>query len=502
MAHKPDAASIQSTAKGVSTSGPHISQASVARREVLQWMAASAALMTSPVANAAVAKPLNFVYIIMDDMGWADLGAYGNKVIDTPNLDRLARQCARFTNAYSSCPVCSPSRASVMTGQHPARIGMTDYIPGSRNRPTAKLIQPTFLQHLPLSCTTLGNLFEANGYRTANIGKWHLGGEGYLPTDLGFQLNIAGDDRGHPKAYFGPEEFKNMTLVADESLTERLGSEGAKYINTASHAPFFLYAGHYAVHGPIQARPEEIAKYRQRDTGEIDPIYCAMVESVDRAVKQVLDAIDESGTAGNTVVIFTSDHGGLRYEGRSPKPVTTNAPLRAGKGHVYEGGIRIPLLVRWPGVTKPGAVIDTPVMNVDWFPTVCSALGTTPKDVMDGKNILPVLRGHALPERPLYWHYPHYSPQGGDPAGAIRLGDWKLIEFFEDNRRELYNLVEDIGEKRNLVRKEPERAARLAAMLKEWRTGIKASMPTINPLYNPATADRGFTGEERPTPPV
>jgi arylsulfatase A len=473
------------------------------RREVLQWMTAAAVALSVPGALAApVKKPLNFVYIIIDDLGWSDTEPYGNKVIDTPNLARLAKESARFTEAYASCPVCSPSRASVMTGQYPARIGLTDFIPGTRQRPTARLITPDFLQHMPHEADNLAKALKTEGYTCGNVGKWHLGGEGYLPTDQGFDVNIAGDDRGHPASYFGPEQFPKMDLSSGESLNERLGTEGAKYIEANKDNPFFLYAGHYAVHGPIQARPELVAKYRQRNTGVINPTYCALVESMDSAVGKVLAAIDKAGIRDHTVIFFTADHGGLRFEGKAPNPVTTNAPLRAGKGHVYEGGIRIPLLVSWPEVTRPGAVIDTPVCNIDWLPTVSRALNMDLSSPIDGVDVMPVLRGKKVAERPLYWHYPHYSPQGGNPAGAVRVGDWKLIEFFDDSRLELYNLKEDIGEKRNLVLREPKRAEEMHAILKQWRTSVSAKMPTPNPRYNPATADRGFPGEERPTPPV
>jgi arylsulfatase A-like enzyme len=472
------------------------------RREVLQWMAAAAALSATGEAAALPTRPLNFVYIIVDDLGWKDTGPYGNKVIDTPNLDRLATQSARFTQAYASCPVCSPSRASVLSGQYPARIGLTDYIPGSAQRPTARLITPDFLQELPLSCNTIAKSLAVKGYTSGNVGKWHLGGDGYLPTDNGFAVNVAGDDRGHPASYFGPEDFKNMRLAPEESLNERLGIEGANYVREHKDHPFFLYAGHYAVHGPIQARPEAIAKYRARNTGEINPTYCALVESMDAAVGKVLNAVDQAGIADHTVVIFTADHGGLRYERTAVSPVTTNAPLRAGKGHLFEGGVRIPLLVRWPGVTRAASVVETPVCNIDWFPTICKVVGVNPQGAVDGVDIMPVLRGKQIAARPFYWHYPHYSPQGGAPAGAVRQDNWKLIEFFEDGRLELYNLQEDIGERKNLILREPDRARKMHEMLQNWRESVNAQMPIKNPHYDAATADRGFKGEEPPTRPL
>lgn len=474
------------------------------RRSFLQMLASGAAALSvgEAFAEAPKGKPLNFLYVIVDDLGWSDTSPYGNKVIDTPNLERLAREGARFTNAYASCPVCSPSRASVMTGKYPARIGLTDFIPGSPQRTTSKLITPKFTQEIPIDEVTIAKLVKPKRYASANIGKWHLGGEGFSPTDQGFDVNIGGDDRGHPARYFGPETFPNMDLGPGEFLTERVTEEGVQYLGRMKDQPFFLYEAHYAVHGPIQAKPADVEKYRKRDTGVIDPVYCAMVESVDVSIGKLLDAVEASGMADRTVIFFTADHGGLMYRENTTKPVTTNAPLRAGKGHLFEGGVRIPLYVKWPGVTKPGAVVDTQVCNVDVVPTLCAVLGLPVPANVDGVNMLPALRGKALPTRPLFWHYPHYSPQGGTPSGAVRLGDWKLIEFYEDGRLELYNLAEDLGERRNLVEREKARAREMHEMLVAWRTGLHAKMPTPNPMYDPAKGDRPHAGYEPPTPPV
>jgi arylsulfatase A-like enzyme len=470
------------------------------RREFLSTLAASgAAALTA--SGQTKRQPLNILFILVDDMGWHDIGPYGNKVIDTPNLDRLASESALFTNGYSACPVCSPSRAAILTGKYPARLHLTDWIPGRKQWPFAKLLTPAFEQQLPLNEITMPKLLDPIGYRTAAMGKWHLGGAGYLPTDQGFNINVGGSDAGHPPTYFGPLDLPNLKLEPGESLTERLTLEGSRFIRETA-TPFFLYESHYTVHLPLQAKKEVVDKYRARDTGDINPIYCAMVQSADESVGQLLKALDESGKTNNTIVVFFSDNGGVRYQSRDLKPVTNNGPLRAGKGHVYEGGIREPLIIRWPGVTKPGTRIDTPVIGVDFLPTFCDALDiSVPKNV-DGVSIRPLLEGRSLPERPIFWHYPHYSDQGGAPAGAVRQGNWKLMQFYEDGRLELFNLDNDIGERSNLVRKEPGRAKQLFKFLTDWRNSRNAAMPTLNPDYDPARSSEGLSGYQDPTPPV
>jgi arylsulfatase A-like enzyme len=262
-----------------------------------------------------------------------------------------------------------------------------------------------------------------------------------------------------------------------------------------------LYEAHFTVHIPLQAPADLIEKYRNRKIGDVDPTYCAMVETADASVGQLLKSIDDSGQAENTVVVFFSDNGGVRYQARRPKPVTNNSPLRAGKGHLYEGGIREPLLIRWPGVTRAGSVIHHPVSSIDFFPTLCEAAGV-PFQPVDGVSLRPLLAGLQSAERPLFWHYPHYSDQGGKPGGAVRLGDWKLIEFYEDGRLELFHLTDDPGEQRNLARRESARAKKLHALLIDWRRTVNASMPTANPQYDPARASEGLTGYEPPTPPA
>lgn len=452
-------------------------------------------------ATAAENKRWKILFILMDDMGWHDTHPYGNTFIDTPNLNRLASESARFTDAYAACPVCSPTRASILTGKYPARLHLTDWIPGRKQWPYAKLLTPAFNQELPLDETTMAEALHPLGYKTGAIGKWHLGGKGHLPTDQGFDVNIGGTAAGHPPTYFGPLDLPGLKLEPGEFLTQRLSMEGTRFIRENASQPFFLYEAHFTVHMPLQAPQDLIDKYRKRKIGDVDPIYCAMVETADASIGQLLKALDESGHAKDTIVVFFSDNGGVRYQARHPQPVTNNSPLRAGKGHLYEGGIREPLIIRWPGVTHAGSVIHDPVSSVDFFPTLCEAAGAQHPKV-DGVSLRPLLAGTRLVERPLFWHYPHYSDQGGKPGGAVRLGDWKLIEFYEDSHLELFNLKDDPGERRNLVNRESARAKKLHELLSDWRHSVNASMPKLNPAYDPARASEGLTGYEPPTPPV
>jgi arylsulfatase A-like enzyme len=467
------------------------------RRTFLQCAGGALAAATASAQN----KRWKILFILVDDMGWRDTGPYGNTFINTPNLNRFASESARFTDAYAACPVCSPTRASILTGKYPARLHLTDWIPGRKQWPYARLLTPAFNQELPLGETTLAEAVHPLGYKTGAIGKWHLGGKGHLPTDQGFDINVGGTSAGHPPTYFGPLDLPNLKLEPGEFLTQRVTMEGTRFIRESASHPFFLYEAHFTVHMPLQAPQELIEKYRKRDTSDVDPTYCAMVETLDTSVGQLLKALDDSGQAKDTIVVFFSDNGGVRYQAKRPKPVTNNAPLRAGKGHLYEGGIREPLMIRWPGVTRAGSLIHDPVSSVDFFPTLCEAAGANlPK--VDGVSIRPLCEGRRLPERPLFWHYPHYSDQGGKPGGAVRHGDWKLIEFYEDNRLELFNVKDDIGERRNLINREPARAKTLHGLLADWRQSVSASMPKPNAAYDPARASEGLTGYEQATPPV
>ena len=446
------------------------------------------------------APKLNVVLILADDLGWTDLACFGSDFHETPHLDRLAREGMKFTQNYSACTVCSPTRAALMTGKYPARLHITDWIPG-RMPDNPKLLVPDWSKQLPLAETTIAKVFKSAGYRTASIGKWHLGDEEFYPEKHGFDVNIAGLNAGSPPTYFSPWRIKTITDGRDgDYLTDRLGEEAAGLIEKWRDQPFFLYLPHFAVHTPIQGRADLVAKYQQKLKPGLrhnNPAYAAMVESLDAAVGRVLTKLDELKLAERTLVAFTADNGGLITRG-----VTTNAPLRLGKASAYEGGVRVPAIVRWPGVTKPGSVSDTPVITMDWLPTLLEAAGLgvpasagrmppeggTPST--DGVSLVPLLRGTGtLPARDLFWHYPHhqhYQLGGAMPYGAIRRGDFKLVEHFNEMKVELYNLREDLSEARDLAAAQPQKVAELRDRLHAWRKEVGAQMPTPNPNYNPA----------------
>jgi arylsulfatase A-like enzyme len=451
-------------------------------------------------------KP-NFIVVLVDDLGWRDWGCYGHPYHETPNLNRLAAESVKFTQAYAACPVCSPTRASLMTGRYPARLHLTDWIAGRKQWPASKLLTVPFEQQLPLTETTLPELLKPLGYRSASIGKWHLGGAGFAPTDQGFDVNIGGDHRGSPPGgYFGPFNLVNLKGgTKSELLTDRLTEEAVRFIGDSAGQPFLIYLPHYTVHTPIQAPEALTEKYRRKMASlglDGNPTYAAMVETLDQSIGRLREKVQSAGLENDTVWIVTSDNGGLRFEGKAARPVTDNSPARNGKGHLYEGGIRVPLLIRWPGVTRNGAEASLPVTTPDLFATVADIAGARPRQTLDGRSLVPLLRGGKLAETPLFWHYPHYSNQGGTPGGAMRDGEWKLIEFYEDNRLELYHLKSDAGERLNLVKKHAARANQMRARLEAWRKSVNAVMPKPNPGYDPATADQGLTGAEKPTPPV
>ncbi len=447
----------------------------------------------------------NVVLILIDDLGWADLTCYGSKFYKTPHLDRLAASGQRFTQGYAACPVCSPTRAALLTGKYPARLHLTDWLPGRGDRNDQKLLRPKLRQQLPLDEVTLAERLHEAGYVCASIGKWHLGGAGFEPTRQGFDLNIAGDDRGSPASYFAPYLRDKRVMPGLENapdgefLTERLTAEAERFITSNRERPFFLYLPHFTVHTPIRAREEVIAKYAAWDGTphgrQENPHYAAMVESMDDSVGRVLNKLDELKLADNTIVIFTSDNGGLATNEGRHTPSTINAPLREGKGWLYEGGIRVPLIVRAPGC-KTG-LIDSPAWSCDVLPTVLELCGLAPQPNVDGTSLAGVLRNppSAPKTRTLYWHYPHYANQGGKPGAVVRDGDWKLIEFYETGRRELFDVNKDPRESNNLAEKLPAEVERLAAMLASWRSSVDAQMPTPNPNYvaNPQAADGSIT---------
>jgi arylsulfatase A len=449
----------------------------------LAWLGACAV-------PAFAAKP-NVVLIVIDDYGQRDSGCYGSRYHRTPNIDRLAKEGLRFTDAYAACPVCSPTRAALMTGKYPARLNLTDWLPGRPDRPDHRLKRPAIRQELPLEEVTLAEALKTAGYATAHVGKWHLGGKGFGPREQGFDLNVAGDHTGTPRSYFAPFRNKQGTMPGleeapeGEYLTDRLTAEAVKFIAANKDRPFFLYLPHYAVHTPLRAKKELQAKYQPGRLGtQGNPIYAAMVESMDESVGKVLKALDDHKLAANTLVIFTSDNGGLATAEGKNTPATSNAPLREGKGWLYEGGIRVPLIVRGPGV-KSGTT-SVPASSIDVFPTVLEVCGVTADAKPDGVSLLTALEGQQQSvRRPLFWHYPHYANQGSRPGGAVRDGNLKLIEFTDTGRRELYDLKADPSESRNLAAEKAEQVKELAEMLAGWRKTVAAKMPMPNPDYRP-----------------
>lgn len=456
-------------------------------------------------------KKPNIIFILMDDLGWRDLGCYGSSFYETPALDRLAEEGVLFTDAYASCPVCSPTRASIMTGKYPARVGVTQYIGGHT---VGKLCDVPYIQALPMQERSIATVLKENGYRTWHVGKWHLGKKPTWPENHGFDVNIGGCDWGAPKSgYFSPYNCPTLSNGPEgEYLTDRLTDEAIKLIETEDDAPFFLNFWHYAVHTPIQSPPDLVKKYKAKakklgldeiepfEDGEIypcqhkakqrvrrrkfqsDPAYAAMVENMDWNIGRLLDALKASGKADDTIVVFTSDNGGLATSEGSP---TSNAPLAEGKGWMYEGGTREPLLIRWPGIIEAGSRTEEPVTSPDFFPTFLEAAGIDlcPEQHADGRSIMPLLRGESFERGPVFWHYPHYSNQGGTPGCSVREGDYKLIEFFEDGKLELYQLRDDISEEKDLAEALPDVTNRLKNQLDQWKTEVEALIPKPNPNY-------------------
>jgi arylsulfatase A-like enzyme len=455
---------------------------------------------------AAESRP-NFVFILADDLGWRDLGCYDSSFYETPHLDRLASEGVRFAHAYAACPVCSPTRASLLTGKYPARMDTTDWFgapqPDSVERHWTRekpLLPAPYVEHLPLEERTIAEVLRDAGYATFFAGKWHLGGEGFLPEDQGFDINIGGHHRGSPPGgYFAPYENPKMTDGPEgEHLPERLARETATFIRDNRARPFFAMLSLYSVHTPLQAREDLLRKYEaRRDPGITDEerwgvegerqvrliqdhaVYAAMVESMDAAVGVVLDALRSAGIEDNTIVVFTSDNGGLSTSEGHP---TSNLPLRAGKGWLYEGGIRVPLIIRWPGVTDAHTTCDVPVSTIDFYPTLLGAVGPlNDGEEFDGIDVAPLLHGETVPARELFWHYPHYGNQGGTPGAAILMDGFKLIEFFEDGRVELYDLANDSSEIKDLADEMPERVEAMRSRLHEWQRAVDAKFPAPNP---------------------
>ncbi|MEM7113271.1 MAG: sulfatase [Chloroflexota bacterium] len=464
-------------------------------------------------------KP-NFIFILLDDLGWTDLGCYGSQFYETSNLDNLAANSLRFTDAYAACPVCSPTRASILTGKYPATLGLTDWIDaaGQTHPCRGKLVDVPYLKQLPQSEFSLARTLRAGGYATWHVGKWHLGGAGFLPEEHGFEVNVGGCHVGspYPGGYFSPwaiPALANAAVPDGTYLTDYLTDRAIRLIEGRGgdkrkfdKRPFFLNLWYYTVHTPIEAKADKIAKYEakarvlgldkletfaegepfptehkqhlrvKRRLIQSDPVYAAMIESLDENIGRLLATLDETGERDNTIIIFTSDNGGLATAEGSP---TCNAPLAEGKGWMYEGGTREPLFIQWPGVTQSHSVCTTPVTSPDFYPTLLEMAGLEPlpEQHSDGVSLLPLFQDQRLERDAIFWHYPHYGNQGGTPGSSIRLGDYKLIEFFETGKLELYNLRDDIGETADLSHSEPALTQQLHQRLIQWRKSVEAKIP-------------------------
>lgn len=437
----------------------------------------------------------NIVFILVDDLGWRDVGYKGNKYVETPNIDRLSTEGMVFNYAYSNAPNCAPTRAALISGMYGPRTGI--YTVGTSERGEAinrKLIPVVNKTVLDADVYTMPEALKARGYATGMFGKWHLGDSiGTSPKGQGFDVNVAGGEAGAPKTYFSPYHLPHLTDgKPGEELTERLTSEAISFVDQNKNKPFFLYLPFYAVHVPLSSTPELIAKYKAKPTTEerYNATYAALVETVDTQVGRLLAHLEEQGLTKNTIIVFTSDNGAYF-------PVTTTSPLRGSKGSLYEGGIRVPLIVKWPGKIKPGSVSNQPVLSMDFYPTFLAITGAkVPADkILDGENIMPVLtQTGSLAERNLYWHFPAYLEvyKGmtelwrQTPGSAIQKGDWKLIETFENNKIELYNLKEDEYEQHDVAEKNPAKAKELLSDLQHWRQETHAFVPAQpNPQYKP-----------------
>ncbi|MBB75347.1 MAG: hypothetical protein CMJ75_12635 [Planctomycetaceae bacterium] len=495
----------------------------------------------------------NVIFFLVDDLGWRDLGCYGSPFYETPHIDRFAKQGVRFTQAYATCHVCSPTRASIMTGKYPARLQLTDWLPGRREFPFQKLQNARIHQQLPLQEVTIAEALKQLGYHTAHIGKWHLGEEPFGPLQQGFDIQIPRWNKGWPKrGYHAPFQLDGLPATPGAYLTDRLTDEAEKFIETNKDHPFFLYLSHFAVHDPIQGRQDLVSKYRnklQRQAahprlpyileGNPDarqPLsrqalttrlreaawagfrvlpertvkikqhqdnihFAAMVESVDESLGRLLARLQALDLADDTIVILFSDNGGMSAANfGNPQRVvkanrqdrafsTSNLPLRGAKGWLYEGGIREPLIIKWPGQGQRGKVCTVPVISTDFYPTILEMVGASqlPQQHIDGHSLAGLVKGDRKLNRPaLFWHFPHYSNHGmQSPGGAIRAGDYKLLEYFENNSVQLFNLQHDLAEQDDLSETEPEKVVELRAQLHAWRRNVAAAMMAPNPDYLP-----------------
>jgi arylsulfatase A len=466
---------------------------------ILLWV-----FMSAGIATQAGAAKLNVVFILVDDWGWADAGVQGSDFFETPNIDRLAREGMRFTQAYAAAAICSPTRAAILTGKSPARLDMTIWHEGavrggSKNK---RMLEAKAEANLPLAEVTLAELFKKQNYFTAHIGKWHLGKAAFYPETQGYDVNIGGTYWGAPATFHWPyrgpwsrndPELRYVPLGAGKPgdyLTDQLTDHALRIIAQQKDRPFFLSLWFHAVHTPIEGKPTWVKRFEKKPSGKIHSHaeYAAMLASLDENIGRVLRQLDDLKLAERTVVILTSDNGGVDFPSAKSgnRPPTRNAPFRSGKGTLYEGGLRVPLIIRWPERTKPGAECAAQVTSQDFFPTLADALGQTNAPRHDGVSLLPLLKNPKAPlkREALFWHYPHYYPRM-TPASAIRAGDWKLIHYYEDNRMELFNLKTDPAETKNLAATQSAKAKALREKLDAWRKETDAKAPIRNPNWRP-----------------
>jgi len=468
-------------------------------------------LFNPAISSWAESKP-NIVFILVDDLGWRDLSNEGSSYYETPNIDRLAGEGTKFTRGYAASQVCSSARASILTGKYPPKHGITTWIGDpsgvawrKQNRFT-KMLPADYDRRLRTEEITLAEVLRNAGYKTFFAGKWHLGGAGSGPTDHGFDINVGGTHSGSPHGgYFSP--YNNPAMgdgPPGESLTIRLGQETADFIEAHHDQPFLAYLSFYAVHGPLQTTPDLWKKYRDKAVAADSdiqkerflwdrrlsvrqvqdcPIYAGMIELMDDSVGIVLEKLAELGLEENTIVCFTSDHGGVSS---GDGFATSNLPLRGGKGRQWEGGLRVPFYIRAPGISQSGTTSDIPVHGIDWYPTLLdlAKLSVPPEHAVDGVSLVPILKGKSIADRPLFWHYPHYGNQGGDPSSVITHQDWKLIHYHEDGRDELYYLVDDPGERNDLASTQPEQVNELRAELDSWLREVAAKFPVHDPEFD------------------
>ncbi len=463
--------------------------------------------LVSPASVAQAEQP-NFLFILVDDLGSEDLGYTGSTFYESPNIDALAARSMRFNQGYAACRVCSPSRASIMTGKTPARHGITDWIgaqTGMMWNRDDMVLPAEYVKHLPHEDTTIAEAMREAGYKTFFAGKWHLGSDGSMPTDHGFDINIGGNSTGTPKGgYFSP--FNNPNIEdgpPGQSLTMRLAEETASFVEQNQNQPFFAFLSFYTVHGPIQTTEKLCRKYQDKAAAigladakqrfkfdrrlpvrqvQDNPIYAGMIETMDNAVGLVLNKLKKTGLEKNTVVIFTSDNGGVTA---GDSFSTSSLPLRGGKGRQWEGGTREPLIIYAPGITSTDSQSEVPVIGMDFYPTILELAGLPlkPNQHVDGVSLVPALKGESIAERDLFWHYPHYGNQGGEPSSVIRSGQWKLIYYHEDGRYELYNLMSDESEQKNIAEMEPERVTKMQQKLVAWLAESQAKLPALDPRF-------------------